>query len=393
MSGPLSSLKVLDFSTLLPGPFGTLVLADLGAEVLRVESPTRPDMIRMMPPFVAGQSAVHGYLNRSKRSLGIDLKKAGAKELIYALVKEYDIVVEQFRPGVMARLGVGYEELKKHNPQLIYCAITGYGQDGPYKDRAGHDLNYLALAGVGSYNGRSSTGPAPMGLQVADIAGGSFHAVMAILAAVIHRQQTGEGQMIDIAMTDAAFSLHGLAAANALVASDNPTPESTMLNGGSFYDYYETRDGRWLSVAGLEPQFLQRFCAAIGAPELAQHGATTAPATVATMKAEISAAIQAKPLAHWLAVFTDIDACVEPVLTVTEAAEHPQLQARGMVVQVADGPNSAQPQAASPFKFSATPPSYKHAGVPVGQHSKEVLQELGLSAAEQEALFSNGVVH
>src|SRR5699024_6939590 len=334
MSGPLSSLKVLDFSTLLPGPFGTLVLADLGAEVLRVESPTRPDMIRMMPPFAQGQSAVHGYLNRSKRSLGIDLKKEGAKELIFALVKDYDIVVEQFRPGVMARLGVGYEELKKHNPRLIYCAITGYGQDGPYKDRAGHDLNYLALAGVGSYNGRASTGPAPMGLQVADIAGGSFHAVMAILAAVIHRQQTGEGQMIDISMTDAAFGLHGLAAADALVANENPAPESTMLNGGSFYDYYKTQDGGWLSVAGLEPQFLQRFCAAIGAPELAHHGATTAPAIVAQMKSKISTAIAAQPMAHWRAVFAEIDACVEPVLTVAEAAEHPQLHARGMVVEV-----------------------------------------------------------
>lgn len=393
MSGPLSSLKVLDFSTLLPGPFGTLVLADLGAEVLRVESPTRPDMVRMMPPFVEGQSAVHGYLNRSKRSLGVDLKKEGASELIYALVKEYDIVIEQFRPGVMARLGIGYEELKKHNPSLIYCAITGYGQDGPYKDRAGHDLNYLAIAGVGSYNGRANTGPAPMGVQLADIAGGSFHAVMAILAAVIHRQQTGEGQMIDISMTDTAFSLHGLAAANALVAGEDPTLEGTMLNGGSFYDYYETQDGRWLSVAGLEPQFLSRFCAAIGEPELANYGATTAPDKVAEMKAKIKTAIAAQPLAYWQKVFAEVDACVEPVLTVSEAKKHPQIQARNMVIDVASIQGGAQQQTASPFKFSATPPAYKHVGVPVGEHSAEVLQELGLPPAEQEKLFANGVVH
>lgn len=392
MSGPLSSLKILDFTTLLPGPFGTLVLADLGAEILRVESPTRPDMVRMMPPFVGGQSAVHGYLNRSKRSLGLDLKQPGAKELIYELVKDYDIVIEQFRPGVMDRLGVGFEDLKAHNPKLIYCSITGYGQDGPYKDRAGHDLNYLAIAGVGSYNGRKETGPAPMGVQVADIAGGSFHAVMAILAAVIHRQETGEGQAIDISMTDAAFSLHGLAAAEALVANKSPELENTLLNGGSFYDYYATKDGRWLSVAGLEPQFLQRFCEAIGKPELASYGTTLAADKVAEMKALIRSAIAEETVEHWTAVFADVDACVEPVLTVAEAAEHPQLKAREMVIEVADNNGEKQRQAASPFKFSATPPTYKYVGVPVGAHTVEILEELGLSKEEQDKLKQTGAV-
>src|SRR5690554_234873 len=170
MAGPLSSLKVLDFSTLLPGPFGTMVLADLGAEVLRVESPTRPDMVRMLPPMDQGISAVHGYLNRSKRSLALDLKRQEAVQVVHRLVQDYDIVVEQFRPGVMERLGVGYEALRAVNPRLIYCSITGYGQDGPYRDRAGHDLNYLAIAGVTSYNGRQGSGPAPMALQAADIA-------------------------------------------------------------------------------------------------------------------------------------------------------------------------------------------------------------------------------
>lgn len=392
MAGPLSSLKVLDFSTLLPGPFGTMVLADLGAEVLRVESPTRPDMVRMLPPYDNGQSAVHGYLNRSKRSLALDLKKPGAKEIIFDLVKEYDIVVEQFRPGVMARLGVGYEELAKHNPALIYCAITGYGQDGPYQNRAGHDLNYLAIAGVGSYNGRKSTGPAPMAVQVADIAGGSAHAVMGILAAVIHRQQTGEGQMIDISMTDAAFSLHGLVAPNALIEGKNPELEETQLNGGSFYDYYQTKDGRWLSVAGLEPQFFVQFCQAIGKPELANQGLSMDPESVAKLKASIKEAIAADTFDHWQQVFAEVDACVEPVLSITEAAQHPQLVARGMTVQVPNGAGGEQTQVASPIKFSRCALSYKYVGVALGAHNQEVFEELGYSGEQVAALKKQGVV-
>src|SRR5690606_2498274 len=192
----------LDFSALLPGPFGTMLLADMGAEVVRLESPGRPDMVRALPPMEDNISACHAYLNRSKKSLAVDLKKPAGVEIVKKLVQEYDIVVEQFRPGVMDRLGVGYEALRAANPRVIYCAITGYGQDGPYKDRAGHDMNYLSIAGITGYNGRKASGPAPINVQVADVAGGSFHAVMGILAAVIHREKTGEGQFVDISMTD-----------------------------------------------------------------------------------------------------------------------------------------------------------------------------------------------
>lgn len=266
MKGPLSSLKVLDFSTLLPGPFASLLLADMGADVLRVESPGRMDLVRVLPPHVDGTSASHAYLNRNKRSIGLDLKRQGAREVVLELVREYDIVLEQFRPGVMDKLGVGYEALKAANPRLIYVAITGYGQTGPYRERAGHDINYLALAGVASYTGRRERGPLPLGVQLADLAGGSLHGVMGLLAAVIHRQQTGEGQFVDISMTDCAFSLNGMAGAGYLAAGVEPEMEALALNGGSFYDYYRTRDGRWFSVGSLEPQFMQQFCAAIGRP-------------------------------------------------------------------------------------------------------------------------------
>ena len=386
MAGPLTSLKVLDFSALLPGPFGTLILADLGADVLRVESPTRPDMVRMLPPMDENISAVHGYLNRSKRSVAVDLKKTEGVEVIKRLVQDYDIVVEQFRPGVMSRLGVGYEQLREINPGLIYCAITGYGQDGPYRDRAGHDLNYLAIAGMASYNGRRDSGPAPMAFQVADIAGGSCHAVMAILAAVIHRQQTGEGQFIDISMTDAAFALHGLAAPNALVAGEDPELERTQLNGGTFYDCYETADGRWFSVGGLEPQFFMQFCQAIGRPDLAGKGLAMAPDIVAEVKTGIRDAMKQKTFAQWQAVFAEIDSCTEPVLSLSEAMAHPQIQARNMVVEVPTPSGGTQKQVASPFKFSRTPPEYKRTAGQLGEHTAEVLRAQGFSDDDLAAL-------
>jgi crotonobetainyl-CoA:carnitine CoA-transferase CaiB-like acyl-CoA transferase len=392
MAGPLSSLKVLDFSTLLPGPVGTMVLADLGADIIRIESPTRPDMVRMMPPMVGNVSAAHAYLNRSKRSVAVDLKKPQGVELIHQMVKDYDIVVEQFRPGVMKKLGVDYEALKAINPRIIFCSITGYGQDGPYRDRAGHDLNYLAIAGMTSYNGRRSGGPQPMAFQAADVAGGSCHAVMAILAAVIHRQQTGEGQYIDISMTDAAFSLHALTAPSALQTGESPDLENTQLNGGSFYDCYETADGRWFSVAGLEPQFFSQFCTAIGRPDLSGLGLAMAPDIVGELKANIAKEMKKKTFAQWQEVFINIDSCSEPVLNFIEASEHPQMQARAMVVNVANAKGESHRQVASPFKFSQTQPTYRFAGAALGEHTDELLAEMGVAADGIVALRKEGVV-
>jgi crotonobetainyl-CoA:carnitine CoA-transferase CaiB-like acyl-CoA transferase len=388
--GPLSSLKILDFSTLLPGPFASMMLADMGAEVLRVEAPHRPDMVQLMPPFdEEGNSAWHALLNRSKRSLALDLKKPGATEVIKRLVGVggYDIVLEQFRPGVMDRLGVGYETLAAVNPGLIYCAITGYGQTGPYKDRAGHDLNYLALAGVLSHTGRREGGPLPPGVQVADVGGGSLGAVTGILAAVIHRQVTGEGQMVDISMFDMSIAWHSHVVSSYLVGGTVPDYESWNLNGGGFYDCYETADGRYLSVGSLEPQFLQGFCTAIERPELIEQGFAAVPGQMGDLKAEIAAVIEEKELAEWTAVFDQYDVCVEPVLTVPEMLGHSQTQARGMVVEVMQGNGRSQQQIASPYKFSRSQPEYKHTGVQTGSHSQEVLRELGYTEREIEALL------
>lgn len=392
MKGPLASLKVLDFSTLLPGPFASLLLADMGARVLRVESPTRMDLVRVLPPHDDGVSASHAYLNRNKRSIALDLKRPEAVEVVKQLVREYDIVLEQFRPGVMDKLGVGYEALKAINPKLIYVSITGYGQTGPYRDRAGHDINYLALAGVASYTGRRDTGPLPLGVQLADIAGGSLHGVMGLLAAVIHRQQTGEGQQVDISMTDCAFSLNGMAGAGYLACGVEPGMEAQALNGGSFYDYYRTRDGRWFSVGSLEPQFMQQFCAAIGRPELAARGLSPKAEDQRLLKREIAIEFEKRDFADWCERFAVVDACVEPMLPLSEAVEHPQIQARGLVTEVPRGDGRSQRQMACPIRFSAGLPAPKHIGVAAGAHSAEVLAELGYSDEQVAALKAAGAV-
>ena len=371
MAGPLTSLKVLDFSTLLPGPYATMLLADMGADVVRVEAPDRVDLTRVMPPHDAGVSTAHGFLNRGKKSLGLNLKEQGSREKVLELVKDYDVVVEQFRPGVMDRLGIGYETLKSVNPRLIYCSITGYGQTGPYKDRAGHDINYLSLAGVSSHCGRADSGPPPMGIQIADVAGGSHHAVMGILAAVIHRQQTGEGQFVDISMTDAAFALNAMAGAACLAGGQEQKPERALLNGGSFYDYYQTRDGRWLSVGSLEPQFASRLFHTLGISEVTSLAMSQNPEHQQHLKAVLKEKIAEKPLAEWQDIFADEDACVEPVLTISEAAEHPQLKARDMVIGVDRGDGTQQPQIGFPIKFEKTPSETSRIGKVLGADNED----------------------
>lgn len=379
MSGPLASLKVLDFSTLLPGPFASLLLADMGAEVLRIESPTRMDLLRVLPPHDRGVSASHAYLNRNKRSLALDLKQPEALEIVRQLVAEYDIVLEQFRPGVMERLGLGYEALKAINPKLIYVSITGYGQTDPYKDRAGHDINYLALSGVASYTGRQDSGPVPLGVQLADVGGGSLHAVVGLLAAVIARQHSGLGQYLDVSMTDCAFSLNAMAGAAYLACGVEPGREDQVLNGGSFYDYYRSRDGRWLSVGSLEPGFMQQLCTALGRPELAAQGLSPKPEQQKALKQALQVEFERHSFEELCALFAGVDACVEPVLSLGEALQHPQLQARELVSQVPRGDGSFQAQMACPLKFSEGVPEPRHIGAAVGAHSDQVLGELGFS--------------
>ena len=336
-------------------------------------------------------SASHAYLNRNKRSLALDLKRPEALEVVRQLLQEHDILLEQFRPGVMERLGLGYEALKAINPRLIYVSITGYGQTGPYKDRAGHDINYLALAGLASQTGRRDQGPLPLGIQAADIAGGSLHGVIGLLAAVIARQHSGQGQQLDISMTDCVFSLNAMAGAGYLACGVEPGMEQQALNGGSFYDYYRSRDGRWLSVGSLEPVFMQQLCQALGRPELAAQGLSPVPEQQQALKQALQIEFEKHDFAELCQLFAGLDACVEPVLSLAEAVQHPQLQARQLVSQVPREDGSLQAQIACPLKFSQGLPEPRHIGARLGAHCVEVLTELGYSAERIEALRREGV--
>ncbi|MBA4394148.1 MAG: carnitine dehydratase [Desulfobacca sp.] len=391
MSGPLQGLKILDFTTLLPGPYATMMLADLGAEVLRIVSGSRPDLTSFLPPFIEGTnlSATSAYLGRGKRSITLNLKDSRAVQIVHKLITTYNIVIEQFRPGVMRKFGLDYAQLKELNPSLIYCSLTGYGQTGPLTSRAGHDINYLSRSGLMSYSGLKETGPVLTGMQIADIASGSYNSIIGLLSAVIYRQTTGQGQHIDISMTDGMMAFNAMVGAAFLVDGQNPEREGHLLNGGSLYDFYETRDGRYISFGGLEPQFFAAFCQAIGRPDLISG--SVLPPNVHQVKQEVREIIKTKTRDEWTVCFKQWDACVEPVFTLDEALNDSLAKERAMVVEVTLPGGGIVKQLANPIKFSETPVRYDQVGLPIGTHTKEVLLELGYDDQEINVFEETGL--
>lgn len=377
----LSNLKVLDFTTLLPGPYATLMLADLGAEVVKVSSSKNKDLILEHEPFLEGTeiSANEAWLGRNKKNIHLNLKNPKAIEIVKELIKTYDILVEQFRPGVMAKFGLSYEDLKEINPRLIYCSMTGYGQTGPMSMTAAHDCNFMARSGNLSMAGYKATGPAPMNMQIGDICGGAGNAVISILAAVNQRSITGEGQYIDVSMTDGLIPLTTMDGTRFLATGEGCGREDSRFNGGSVYGYYETSDGGYLSVGSLEPKFWKLFCDAIGCSELIEG--TAEPKNLDEVKTKISVVLKTRTRDEWTAIFEKLDCCVEPVLTMEEVlSKDEHTKARGMVVEV-EVPGSegkTVKQLGSQFKLSASPVTYDMAGYPLGYHTKEVIEELGL---------------
>lgn len=383
--GALTGLKILDFSTLLPGPYATLMLSDLGADVIKISSPDKKDIVADYPPYIEGTdiTANQAWLGRNKKNLFLNLKTEKSKEIIHKLIMEYDIIIEQFRPGVMKRLGLDYETLKEINPKIIYCSLTGYGQTGVLKNNAGHDINYLARSGNMNYSGKKSTGPVLTNMQIADIGVGSLNSVIGILSAVYYRTQTGRGQYIDISMFDGLVSFNAMEGASFLVNGIEPKREETRLNGGSAYDFYETKDGRYLSVGSLEPKFWKNFCECIELPNLIEK--TVMPNDVESMKNIIRERLLTKTLKEWLEIFDGKDVCVEPVLTMKEALlEDEHIKDRKLVVdvEVPISNGKAIKQMASPIKLSECPISYKETGYPLGYHTEFILKKLGYSDEE-----------
>ena len=382
--GALTGYKVLDFSTLLPGPYATMTLADMGAEVLKVSSKDKYDLVVNWPPVIEGAevTGAQGWLGRNKKTIFLNMKKEKSVEAVKKLVQEYDIVVEQFRPGVMDKLGIGYEALKAINPRIIYCAITGYGQNGCFSMKAGHDINYLSRAGISYAAGRKAGGPSLYNFQIADVAGGSMNAVASICAAIIYREKTGKGQFIDVSMQDSVIPFNSMDGASMFAGAPIPERESGLLNGGGIYDFYECADGKFMSVGSLEPKFFAGLCNLMGHPEW-QDGKILKTDS-AMVKAEFKKIFLTKTRDEWTALAEPYDSCIEPVMSLEEVSKDQHLNERGMFPQV-DVPASngvKVTQLGCPMHMSECMPEYKWAGYPEGYHTNEVLSALGYSEAD-----------
>lgn len=384
LADALRGVRVLDLSRLLPGPFLTMVLADLGADVVKVEDPRLGDYLRNFPPSKGGVSGRFLAINRGKRSLALDLKSEAGRAALLRMVERADVIIESFRPGVMDKLGLDYETLAAKNPGIVLCSISGYGQTGPYVHRAGHDLNYIALAGVLGMTGSRDGAPQMPGVQIADLAGGALWSATGVLAALFARTRTGVGAHLDVSMTEGALSLL-IAELGNLDCGGQPRRGAELLNGGvASYAVYRTADDRYLSLGALEPKFYLAFNQAIGrTPNLAELAGT--PAQQEQTRQEIAARLAERPLAEWLEVLAQHDCCCEPVLEMHELADHPLHRERELFFAMDGGDGVGQvQQVRTPLgaPTAPTPPPR------LGQHSRQVLEDYGLSAAEIDAALA-----
>jgi alpha-methylacyl-CoA racemase len=391
---------VLDLSRLLPGGFCSLLLADYGADVLKVEDTAGGDYIRWLAPYHDGaeesaKSALFLALNRNKRSIRLDLRLEAGREVLLGLVREHDVVLESFRPGVLDRLGAGYEALRAANPRIVYCAITGYGQDGPLRDRPGHDMNYLARTGLLGLSGERDGPPAPSAVQIADLGGGALMAAFGILTALRERDRSGEGQLVDVSMADGALSWLALVAARYLAGADDaPSPargELDLAGGVVCYRPYACADGGWVSLAALEPKFWAAWCRAVGREDLVAH-AFAAPG--GDVHREVEAIFAARTRAQWERFAAEVQCCLEPVLGLDEALRSELVRARGMVVEV-DQPGVGEPVRllGAPVKLSRTPAdATRLPGPALGEHTEAVLRAAGYGDERIAALLESGAV-
>ncbi|MCH7714358.1 MAG: CoA transferase [Chloroflexi bacterium] len=398
----LEGIKILDFTRNAPGMFCTMVLGDLGADVLMVERPVDAQLSEYQR-LVAGinspedqrRRADYNALQRNKRSITLNLREPEAREIVYSLAGDADVVVEGFRPGVMDRLGVGYQKLSEINPRLVYCSISGYGQDGPYANMAGHDINYISFAAaLGLFGHSEEERPAiPLNL-VADYAGGGLSSAVAILAALLARGQTGRGQYVDIAMTDGVLYMMASLISDHFAQGAEFQRGTNLLNGGApYYNVYETKDGKYFTIAAIEPWFWQNLCRALDREDLAPHQNAQGK-----QRAEVYRALEETFLTRtrdeWFELLKDQSISVGKVYSLAEALADPQVAQRGMVVEVeAPGaPGGVVRQVGIPLRLSDTPGKVRHVGAVAGEHTAQVLESLGYTPDQVDDMRRRGVV-
>jgi crotonobetainyl-CoA:carnitine CoA-transferase CaiB-like acyl-CoA transferase len=386
---PLEGIRVLDLSRLLPGPYCTMLLADLGAEVIKIETPGLGDYMRLIPPFIkdhtTGESVGSAFLmvNRNKKSVALNFRNKRGKEILFRLARDADVLIESFRPGAVDKWGIGYQTVKSINPRVVYCSLSGYGQSGPYKDRAGHDLNYIALNGLLAANGTAGGAPIPPAVQIADLSGGMLAAI-SILAALIGRGKTGAGTFLDVSLFDGALSWAGTMVGGTYAAGKQTERGRMQLNGGmACYNVYETRDGKYITIAAIEPHFWSAFCKTVGRDDLnpRQQEFEAVP--------EVAGVFKTRTQDEWIALFEGLDACIEPVRDFSSVFEDPHVRHRGLIAEMELPGIGRIPQIGSVFVFaqnSATPPPRQ------GQHTAQVLSQMGLSSAELAELEQDGII-
>ena len=381
---PLTGIRVLDLTRLLPGPFCTMLLADMGADVVKVEEPGTGDYMRWTPPLIDGQSALFNAVNRNKRSLTLNLKADVGRDLLMRLVEHADVLVEGNRPGVMERLGLAWDAIHARNPKLVMCSITGYGQTGPFALRAGHDLNYMATAGGLGLDGDRGGPPVPLAVQVADVGGGGLQPAVAILGALVGVQRGGEGRHLDASMTDGALTWLALDFAAMAAGEDIARGEGRLTGRYACYRVYACKSGGFYSVGALEPKFWATLCQAVGKPDLVATQFAEG-AEGARVHREMEAVFASRTRAEWQRELDGLEVCCEPVLELGEVASHPQIAARGLIERRGDG---IEVRPAIPMRTD-----WRRRDAPgLGEHSAEILAEIGVDSSRLNELRKEGVV-
>ncbi|MFD6210804.1 CaiB/BaiF CoA transferase family protein [Peribacillus sp. NPDC060253] len=390
--GALSGIKVLDLSRLLPGPYCSLMMADYGAEVIKIEEPGRGDYIRWRKPAIKGIGARHLTINRNKKSIELNLKSDEGIEIFKKMAANADVILESFRPGVMDRLGIGYDEISKINEGIVYCSLTGYGQTGPYRNLPGHDINYIGYSGILGLIGQKDGKPVVPGVQIADIGGGALMALSGISMALLHKERTGEGQYVDVSMLDGAVSWLYAAASDYFASGSVPERGKTRLSGQyAFYDVYETKDKKYISVGASEEKFWKEICLLVGKPEWIelQNGSDDVQEQ---LKKEMSELFKQKNQKEWLELLQTKDTCVGPVYDIDEIFSDPQIIERQLFTDMNHPVAGVIKQFGFPIKFSQTPGKIHTHSPMLGEHTEEILSELEYSTKSIENLRMKEVI-
>ena len=389
---PLGGITIIDLTRLYPGPLATMMLADLGAEVIRIEHPNNPDLIHLLPPHINNESVAYLSLNRSKRSLALDLRKEKARKVFFDLAARADVVVEQFRPGVMDRIGIGYHEAVKHNPAIIYLALTGFGQDSPYARRAGHDINYISYAGLLSHLKKGHE-PVLPSFQIADVAGGCYMTLIAALTALMYRERTGKGQQVDVSMLDAMLPLLTLQVTRYWGTEETADSPLELLTGDfPFYGLYECADGKYIGLGALEPKFWANLCRFLNRKDWLSRVAPMGKEN-AKIKNEMAALFREKARDEWVAEAEGHDICLSPVNELEDLERDPHLQSRDMIVSVDHGKGLRLKGIGLPLKYSESKPGKPFSAPQVGEHSLEILKDLGYSTEKIQGLIRDKTIY